>query len=342
MSSAGWLVLLVASTSIACVAAPADVIVAAASPSVVVASITARNEDSGRTDGRAARPADAPAADHLRAGLESFRQPGEPGALVIAARQFELASATEAGRLAYAYLLGSGLGLERDERRARELLTRLGGPFRARGWYVLGLLDERSPVPRRNARAREWFKCAARAGDGLALNHLGTLAERAGDAREAARRYDAAARRGVPEAVRNQQRLRETKREETGREDIDGLRVRALAGEVQSMVSLARAFHRGRGVPADYTEALRWYREAALRGHPEARRMLDLSLANPRDVASIDPPWLSFLAGVGIDRRGRTSPIASVRPPLSEPDPLLGLETLHMQAFVSTPCEVSP
>lgn len=296
---------------------------------------------SQRSLGSVDHPSDF-ALHELGLGLARFRTPAEPGALVQAVEHFHRATVADAGQLALGYALGVGLGIERDEARAQRLLLGLRGPYRSRGWYLLGLIDERSAAPKRNARAIDWFVCAARGGDGLAMNHLGALLERSGRWRDASRLYDAATRRGVREAVTNRERLREIARESDARSDLDRLRTQARRGDIDAMYMIARAFHRGLGVAADYTEALRWYALAAQKGHAEARRMWSMIVARPMNDASIDPPWMNSLSRQRVDVNSQITLRPSALPPLSASDPLFGLESLHLQSYVPTPCEVSP
>jgi TPR repeat protein len=116
-----------------------------------------------------------------------------------------------------------------------------------------------------------------------------------------------------------------------------------LKGDRDAMFALARIYHRGTRVPTDYTEALRWYRLAALRGHPEARRTLALILANPSTNESIDAAWMHFLAS-GVPPEIALAVLASRQEMLAEREPLYSLETLHLEPVSSntTTCEVLP
>lgn len=52
---------------------------------------------------------------------------------------------------------------------------------------------------------------------------------------------------------------------------VQGLRSLAEQGNVEAQFNLGQAYDRGRGVPKDYVEALRWYRLAAAQGDPFAQ-----------------------------------------------------------------------
>ncbi len=50
----------------------------------------------------------------------------------------------------------------------------------------------------------------------------------------------------------------------------NALRARAAQGDPKAQFNLASAYYRGKGVPQDYAEALRWYKMAADQGEPDA------------------------------------------------------------------------
>ena len=62
----------------------------------------------------------------------------------------------------------------------------------------------------------------------------------------------------------------------------------------ESALNMARMYHRGEGVPANYSEALRFYRLAEQRGSAEAHRMIELIFSMPNGV--FDPVWMQQLA----------------------------------------------
>ncbi|MEI8016017.1 MAG: tetratricopeptide repeat protein [Nitrospira sp.] len=55
---------------------------------------------------------------------------------------------------------------------------------------------------------------------------------------------------------------------------IQRLRMQAERGNVEAQFALAQAYDRGRDVPKDKTEAVRWYRLAATQGDPFAQNAL--------------------------------------------------------------------
>ena len=67
----------------------------------------------------------------------------------------------------------------------------------------------------------------------------------------------------------------------------------------EALVS-ARKYHRGEGVPANFTEAIRFYRLAESRGSQEAHRMLELIYSQPSPTGAINPAWMQQLAYVDV------------------------------------------
>jgi hypothetical protein len=55
---------------------------------------------------------------------------------------------------------------------------------------------------------------------------------------------------------------------------IQRLRLQAERGNVEAQFALAQAYERGRDVPKDKTEAIRWYQRAATQGDPFAQNAL--------------------------------------------------------------------
>jgi len=72
----------------------------------------------------------------------------------------------------------------------------------------------------------------------------------------------------------------------------------------------ARRYHRGEGVPANYTEALRLYQRAANAGSAPARRMLQTLYSRPGPGGVINIPWMQQLARLDLDALGQATPAA--------------------------------
>lgn len=89
----------------------------------------------------------------------------------------------------------------------------------------------------------------------------------------------------------------------------------AAEGSALAALSMARMYHRGQGVPANYSEALRFYRLAEQRGSTEARKMIELIFSRPAPGGGLDPAWMQQLA----------------RADLSQPTPLIAAGITSMQ-----------
>ena len=62
----------------------------------------------------------------------------------------------------------------------------------------------------------------------------------------------------------------------------------------------AQRYHRGTGVPSNYTEAIRLYQLAKNQGSVEARKMLELIFSRPGPDGQIDLAWMQQLAQVDL------------------------------------------
>jgi len=150
-----------------------------------------------------------------------------------------------------------------------------------------------APGARRQAsRQDELLERAARGGntaarlerglEQLAQEHIG----------EAARSFESAAARS-PAAAANAQLLQERLA------PAPRPRARGPAAGDQWLTA-ARRFHRGDGVPANFTEAVRLYQLAAQAGNPEARRMLALITSRLGPDGQVDLVWMRELAALDL------------------------------------------
>ncbi len=89
----------------------------------------------------------------------------------------------------------------------------------------------------------------------------------------------------------------------------------------------ARRFHRGDGVPANYTEAIRQYQIAAAAGSAPARRMLQLIYSRPAPDGNVDVMWMQQLANMDVSAQNAVVLQLPVTPALlqREPTPLYDL-----------------
>lgn len=70
--------------------------------------------------------------------------------------------------------------------------------------------------------------------------------------------------------------------------------------DADTIYQQARRMHRGEGVPANYTEAIRLYLLADRLGHKEARKMLSLIYSRPSPSGDVDIGWMHQLADLNI------------------------------------------
>ncbi len=97
----------------------------------------------------------------------------------------------------------------------------------------------------------------------------------------------------------------------------------------------AQRYHRGDGVPANYTEAVRLYQVAASSGDSQARKMLELIFSRPLQGGAIDIVWMQQLASLHIGANG-SSPGMTTAAPTSgwqrDPSPLYNLVPLRWRS----------
>jgi len=93
------------------------------------------------------------------------------------------------------------------------------------------------------------------------------------------------------------------------------------AGGAWQTFKQARVYHRGEGVPANYTEAIRLYKRAADMGSEPAQRMLALIYSRPVAGGGIDIAWMQQLAYMDVTKNGSmplnapTAPVSLTRDP---------------------------
>lgn len=132
----------------------------------------------------------------------------------------------------------------------------------------LGHLHRESGTADGYAQAREWYRRAADAGSAEAVADLGLVAEMGwggpADADEALRWYRAAAEGGSTAGMVAAGRMHERRGDFAAAREwyLRG----AEAGSADAMNNLGVLHHRGRGVPRDRDQAIRWFRRAAESG----------------------------------------------------------------------------
>lgn len=193
----------------------------------------------------------------------------------------------------------------------------------ARADYFTWLLVERQPARASSAHQGQrnpaaLLQVAAAAGDSQALLELGIQAASRNEQAQATALFRRAGSQSQS-AVHNLSVL--------GAPAISPRRPYPDArSPAENIYRAARKNHRGDGVPANFSEAIRLYRLAASKGNREARRMLELIYSHPSPSGGVDIAWMLQLAGVD------PSPIAAgveVRPTAPQlqrdPTPLFDL-----------------
>ncbi len=105
---------------------------------------------------------------------------------------------------------------------------------------------------------------------------------------------------------------------------VEGVRDGAAGGR---WLAEARRYHRGDGVPANYTEALRLYQRAANAGNAEARRMVETIFSRRAPDGGLDVGWMQQLARMNLDALGQAVPgtLAGAHAFARDPTPLYDL-----------------
>lgn len=136
---------------------------------------------------------------------------------------------------------------------------------------------------------------AAQAGNADALNELGLLHLSAARLPEAMAQFRAAADRS-PAAASNARLL-------TSRMEQQHISAHSPIA-ADEWLAQARRYHRGDGVPSNYTEAIRLYQVAAASGSRAAKRMLELIYSRPAPDGTINVAWMRQLALMEVSPEG--------------------------------------
>lgn len=240
-----------------------------------------------------------------------------PGAEQLPRWQRHAEAGHVCAQAALGYLQAQGIGMPAAPGAGRDAIALAGARGCRRAHYLLVRLDETGPRAEQRDRARAALHAGAAAGDGHALNHLGTVHEIAGDAARARTFYrdaHAAGNRAAPQNLARLRRLAELRPDE--REPLDALERRARAGDAEAQYRVARRIHRGEGASIDYVAAWRWYRESARQGFKPAHEMMTFVLAQPTAKdGKITARWFANLALVDapsdplLKQRGLRQPV---------------------------------
>ena len=149
------------------------------------------------------------------------------------------------------------------------------------------------------------LQAAAQAGNAQAMNALGLEYVAAGLPDQALAQFKGAASRSAAAAANA--RLLSSQIEPRNR--LKSTATDAAGGS--PYYAQAQRYHRGDGVPANYTEAVRLYQAAASQGDARARKMLELIFSRPAPDGTLDPGWMQQLASLAMQPQGltRTAPL---------------------------------
>ena len=148
---------------------------------------------------------------------------------------------------------------------------------------------------------------AAQAGNASALNELGLNNVTESHYSQALAQFEAGAARS-PAAAANATLLRNR----LGQKDQSGTPSRSP----EELYQQARRYHRGDGVPSNYTEAIRLYQLAASAGQSAARRMLELIYSRPAPGGSVNVAWMRQLAQMDVTAEGAILSLSAPATPL--------------------------
>lgn len=97
----------------------------------------------------------------------------------------------------------------------------------------------------------------------------------------------------------------------------------------------AQRYHRGQGVPSNYTEAVRLYQLAQNQGNVSAKKILALIFSRPAPNGQIDLAWMQQLAQVDVSGDSPTIEQSNLKLQLRrEPTPLFDLVPLKWRRYV--------
>lgn len=181
-----------------------------------------------------------------------------------------------------------------------------------------------APLPstarRENADGRrtkqQLLQQAVQHGDPMARVELGMELAAQNKTEEAAAQFRAAAKQS--EAARHNLEVLDNQKN-TLRAQPSGNP--GQAGGAWQTFKQARVYHRGEGVPVNYTEAIRLYKRASDMGNEPAKRMLALIYSRPVAGGGIDIAWMQQLAYVDVTQEGVTPMNAPTAPASLTRDP---------------------
>ncbi len=157
------------------------------------------------------------------------------GLIVLAWQHFSKPSAPEMFNRGLDYY--NGQGVPQDYAKAMEWFRKAAAAGIGRAMNNIGMLYTNGQgVPQDYAKAMEWFRKGAAAGSGLAMNNIGV-------------HYDNG--QGAPQDYAKA---------------MEWYRKAAAAGSGDAMYNIGVHYDNGQGVPQDYAKAMEWFRKAAAAG----------------------------------------------------------------------------
>ncbi len=193
----------------------------------------------------------------------------------LAADQGDRAGLTKVG-----LMLASGDGTPRNLEKAIPYFERASEMGDPQAQFALAecLLEGKGGVQKDEPHALELIQAAAKNGYLRAINRLGNYYRKGilvkKDVAEARRLFTQAADLGDPEAYGNLGVIYMNGEGGISRDEFKGLELfekGAEKGNAFCMYSLAQALDTGSGTDANRKEAAKWYKKAALAGHPKAK-----------------------------------------------------------------------
>ena len=160
---------------------------------------------------------------------------------------------------------------------------------------------------------------AAQAGNADAINELGLASLAAARLPEALTQFRAAADRSG--AAASNARLLASRMQQASS-------AQPAPHTADEWLAQARRYHRGDGVPSNYTEAIRLYQIAAASGSRPAKRMLELIYSHPAPDGTVNVAWMRQLAVMEVTPEGAVLTMQAPPTPqlfVRDPTPLYGL-----------------
>ncbi|MBS7808434.1 hypothetical protein [Variovorax sp. PCZ-1] len=146
------------------------------------------------------------------------------------------------------------------------------------------------------ARLQALLQEAVRLLDPVALNEQGLQQVAVGQHRAALRSFEQAAQRGSQAAARNYNLLSQMPQQQAAVVFPALAPISPVAAPGQAIYDTAVRHHVGTGMPANYSQAVLYYRQAADLGHLQAKRMLELIFSRRTADGSLDQIWMRQLA----------------------------------------------